>query len=277
MTSNAVTMRREKSRGKKQAATSNSTIYRLVGTASVAVLMALWWLVTATGWIQPLYLPSPASILSTGVDLTVDGYRGASIWVHLAISMQRVLLGFAIAVIIAVPLGILVGSSRIMKAVFEPGINFFRPLPPLAYYSLLIVWFGIGETSKVALLALASFPIMFVSTIGGVGSVQDGRIAAALSLGADKWQVLRYVTLPSSLPSIFTGMRVTIAATYTCVVAAELIAANAGIGWMIFNSGRFLQTDVMFVGIIVIGITGMILDYIVHFAQRKFVPWLGKA
>ena len=250
---------------------------RLLSVASIITVLFLWWLVTAVNLVEPLFLPKPSAVWQAFVSTSTEGYRGLPLWEHLAISMRRVLIGFGSAIVVAVPLGVLVGSSETIEALVEPLINFYRPLPPLAYYTILIVWLGIGETAKDTLLFLAAFPILFISTIGGVSGVRQERIDAARSLGANKWQTLRYVTFPSTLPSIFTGMRVAIAATYTTLVAAELVAAQAGLGWMVLNAARFLQTDVVFMGIIVIGITGVLLDSLVKLAQRKFVPWLGKA
>lgn len=250
---------------------------RLLSVASVVALFFLWWLVAGLGLVEPLFLPGPSAVWQAFVSTSTEGYRGLPLWEHLAVSMRRILIGFVLATLVAVPLGVLVGSSKTVSALVQPLINFYRPLPPLAYYTLLIVWLGIGETSKVTLLFLAAFPIIFISTIGGVGGVREERVDAARSLGAHGWQVLRYVTFPSSLPSIFTGLRVAIAATYTTLVAAELVAAEAGLGWLVLNAARFLQTDVVFMGIIVIGVTGMILDGAVVLAQRRLVPWLGKA
>lgn len=239
-------------------------------------ILLLWWVVTAAGLVQPLYLPGPAAVWQAFIDTSVNGYNGVPLWEHLAISLRRVLVGFFLAVLAGVFLGVLVGFSKTLEALVEPIVNFYRPLPPLAYYTLLIVWLGIGESSKILLLFLAAFPIVFISTVGGVSGVRQERVDAARSLGASRWQILLHVVLPSVLPNVFTSMRVSISATYTTLVAAELVAAVSGIGWLVFNASRFLQMDIVFMGIIIIGITGVILDSLVKFAQRLFVPWLGK-
>ena len=249
---------------------------RLLSIASVLAILLLWWGVTSAGLVQPLYLPKPVAVWQAFVDTSVNGYNGVPLWEHLAISLRRVLIGFFLAVFAGVFLGILVGFSKTIKALIEPIINFYRPMPPLAYYTLLIVWLGIGEVSKDVLLFLAAFPIIFISTVEGVSGVRQERIDAARSLGANRQQILLHVILPSVLPNIFTSMRVGISATYTTLVAAELVAAVSGIGWLVFNASRFLQMDIVFMGIIIIGITGVILDSLVKLAQRLFVPWLGK-
>jgi taurine transport system permease protein len=140
-----------------------------------------------------------------------------------------------------------------------------------------VIWFGIGERSKVLLLLLAAFPPLFISVVQGVKSVRRERIDAARSLGAGRAKTMRYVVFPSILPDVFTGMRVSIGFTYTTLVAAEMVAAKTGIGWLVLDASRFLQTSFVFMGIIVMGVTGILLDALVKAAQRRAVPWLGRA
>lgn len=248
----------------------------LISTTSVLVVLALWWAVTALGLVKPLFMPTPVAVWDAFMSTSTDGYRGHSLLAHLAISLRRVFIAFALALLIAVPLGILVGVSRKLEAALEPLINFYRVLPPLAYYTLLIIWMGIGESPKVMLLLLAAFPPIFISVIQGVRGVAKGRIDAAMSLGADRRQVMRYVVLPSIMPDVFTGLRVSIGFTYTTLVAAEMVAAEAGIGWMVLDASRYLQSDIVFMGIIVMGITGVALDSLAKLLQRTIVPWQGK-
>jgi taurine transport system permease protein len=247
----------------------------IAGAAVVIVLFA-WWLVTDLELVKPLFLPAPSSVWDAFVTANTDGYRGHLLWEHLAISLQRVTIAFFLALIIAVPLGMLVAASRTLETIVDPFVNFYRPLPPLAYYTLLVIWFGIGERSKVLLLLLAAFPPLFLATVGGVRGVRRERIDAARSLGAHGWKTLRYVVFPSILPDIFTGMRVAVGFTYTTLVAAEMVAAKTGIGWLVLDASRFLQTSFVFMGIIVMGITGIVLDALVKAAQRRAVPWLGR-
>jgi taurine transport system permease protein len=211
------------------------------------------------------------------VTANTDGYRGFLLWEHVAISLQRVTIAFFLALMIAIPLGMLVAASRTLETIVDPFVNFYRPLPPLAYYTLLVIWFGIGEKSKVLLLLLAAFPPLFIATVQGVRGVRRERIDAARSLGASRLKTLRYVVFPAILPDIFTGMRVAVGFTYTTVVAAEMVAAKTGIGWLVLDASRFLQTSYVFMGIIVMGVTGVLLDALVKAAQRRAVPWLGRA
>lgn len=247
-----------------------------ISLSSVLGAVLIWWLITVTGLVKPLFVPSPASVWDAFVTTATDGYRGHSLVSHLGISLRRVFVAFVLATVIAVPLGILVGVSRKLEAALEPLINFYRVLPPLAYYTLLIIWLGIGEAPKVTLLLLAAFPPVFIAVIQGVRNVPAGRVNAARSLGANNRSVMRYVVLPSILPDFFTGLRVGIGFTYTTLVAAEMVAAESGIGWMVLDASRYLQSDIVFMGIIVMGITGVALDGLAKFAQTKVVPWQGK-
>jgi taurine transport system permease protein len=248
----------------------------VISITSILVVLAVWWAVTALELIKPLFVPAPIDVWDSFVDTWTDGYRGETLYGHLGISMRRVFIAFVLAVLTAVPLGILVGVSRKLQAALEPLINFYRVLPPLAYYTLLIIWLGIGESPKVTLLLLAAFPPIFISVIQGVRGVSKGRIDAAMSLGASRRQVMRYVVLPSIMPDVFTGLRVSIGFTYTTLVAAEMVAAEAGIGWMVLDASRYLQSDVVFMGIIVMGVTGVVLDSLAKLLQRTVVPWQGK-
>lgn len=248
-----------------------------IGGVSIAAVLFVWWLVTKMELLTPLFLPSPGAVWDAFKVANTEGYRDHLLWRHVAVSLQRVSIAFVCAVLVAVPLGILVATHRWLEQIVDPFVNFYRPLPPLAYYTLLVIWFGIGERSKVLLLLLTAFPPIFVATVAAVRSVRRQRIDAALSLGASSFAVLRYVVFPSILPEVFTGMRVAMGVTFTTVVAAEMVAADTGIGWLVLDASRFLQTSYVFMGIIVMGVTGVVLDGIVKAAQRRVVPWQGRA
>ncbi len=248
----------------------------LISIGSIVSVLIVWYAVTALGMVRPLFMPTPGAVWQSFLSTLIDGYRGHTLLAHLAISLQRVFIAFIVALIIAVPLGVLVGVSEKLEAALEPLINFYRVLPPLAYYTLLIMWMGISEAPKVTLLLLAAFPPIFIAVVQGVRNVSKGRVDAALSLGASRGQVMRYVVLPSIMPDAFTGLRVSIGFTYTTLVAAEMVAAESGIGWMVLDASRYLRSDIVFMGIIVMGITGVALDSLAKLAQRKFVPWQGR-
>ena len=246
-------------------------------TCAVPVLLvAVWWLVTSAGWVRPLFLPRPGAVWDAAVDIQVNGYQGTSLLGHLWRSLQRVLLACLIAVITAVPLGIAVGRSRTTAAAVDPIVNFYRVLPPLGYYTLLVLWLGIGEASKLALLILAGFPALYIAASRSVADIPGERLAMARTMGARGWRLYRHVLLPSMLPELMTGLRIAVGFTYTTLVAAEIVAAESGIGWMVLDASRWLRTDVMYVGIIAMGVTGIALDRILVATDKRVVPWRGK-
>ena len=249
----------------------------LLTAATLTSLLLAWYVVARFGLVSDLFVPQPAAVWAAFTDILLDGYRGATLLRHLGDSLYRVVVGFLLAVVTAVPLGLAIGYSSKVQAVFDPIIEFYRPLPPLAYYTLLVIWLGIENESKIALLYLAAFPPLSVSAMAGVRGVASERIQGAQSLGASRWQVFRYVIFPSCLPDIFTGMRVSIGFTYTTLVAAEMVAATSGIGWMVLDASKFLRSDVIFMGNIVMGLTGIGLDRLIRTAEGRVVPWKGRA
>jgi taurine transport system permease protein len=236
-----------------------------------------WYAVARFRLVSELFVPHPASVWEAFWQILTEGYRDRTLLEHLADSLYRVCAGFLLGVVTAVPLGLAIGYSTRVQAVFDPLIEFYRPLPPLAYYTLLVLWLGIENASKIALLYLAAFPPLSVSAMAGVRGVSPERIQSAQSLGASRWQVFRHVIFPSCLPDVFTGMRVSIAFTYTTLVAAEMVAATSGVGWMVLDASKFLRSDVIFVGNIVMGLTGIGLDRLIRIAERRVVPWKGRA
>jgi taurine transport system permease protein len=177
----------------------------------------------------------------------------------------------------AIPIGIAMGMNRIARGVFDPPIEFYRPIPPLAYLPLTIIWFGIGDFSKIFLIYLACFAPLAISARAGVRSSSIEQIHAAYSMGASKNQVLWHVVLKAALPEILTGMRISIAFGWTTLVAAEMVAAKAGLGVMVLNAARFLATDIVFLGIVVIGLIAFFFDALMRQVERMLVPWKGKA
>lgn len=248
----------------------------LTALTLVSVFLA-WYAIARFRVVSELFVPHPALVWQAFVEILTEGYRGGTLLHHLLDSLYRVVVGFLLGVVTAVPLGLAIGYSSKVQAVFDPIIEFYRPLPPLAYYTLLVIWLGIENESKIALLYLAAFPPLSVSAMAGVKGVTSERIQGAQSLGASRWQVFRFVVFPSCLPDIFTGMRVSIGFTYTTLVAAEMVAATSGIGWMVLDASKFLRSDVIFMGNIVMGITGIGLDRLIRVAERRVVPWKGKA
>ena len=232
---------------------------------------------THAGWIRDLFLPTPERIIASFADAWKGDIQGGRpLYEHFGWSMFRVFFAFALACVTAIPVGIAMGVSRIARGIFDPPVEFYRPLPPLAYLPLIVIWFGIEETAKVVLIYLACFAPLAMAARAGVKSVMIEQINAAYSLGASKWQVIRHVIIPAAMPEIFTGMRIAIGFGWTTLVAAEMVAATAGLGQMVLNASNFLRTDVVVMGIFVIGIVAYAFDLMMRYIERAVVPWKGR-
>jgi len=229
------------------------------------------------GWqMQPVWLPSPEAVWSRLVLVASEGYKTFSLTEHLGWSLIRVVVGFLAGALIGIPLGYAMGLSGWFRGWFDPIVEFMRPVPPLALIPLVIIWFGIGEQGKIILLFLASLWIMTISARAGVSGVNISKIHAAYSLGASKKQIMRLVIVPNSLPEIFTGARVSMGVCWGTVVAAELVAAQKGAGMMIINASKFQMTDLVIMGIVLIGVIGYAIDILMRLAENYLVPWKGK-
>lgn len=248
-----------------------------IAVVTVIALLVLWWVATHNGWIRDLFLPTPERIITSFAEAWKGEIQGGRpLPEHFGWSLFRVFTAFALACVTAVPVGIAMGVSRIARGIFDPPVEFYRPLPPLAYLPLIVIWFGIEETAKIVLIYLACFAPLAMAARAGVKSVMIEQINAAYSLGASKWQVIRHVVIPAALPEIFTGMRIAIGFGWTTLVAAEMVAANAGLGQMVLNASNFLRTDVVIMGIFVIGIVAYAFDLLMRYIERAVVPWKGR-
>lgn len=227
--------------------------------------------------MEPIWLPSPEAVAARFAEIAQSGYQNFTLWEHLGASLLRVLAGFALGSLVGIPLGYAMGLSGWFRGWFDPIVEFMRPVPPLALIPLVIIWFGIWETGKVVLLFLAALWVMTIAARAGVSGVNITKVHAAYSLGASKWQLLRHVILPNSLPEIFTGARVAMGVCWGTVVAAELVAAQKGAGMMIIAASKFQLTDIVLMGIILIGIIGYAIDVIMRLAEQKLVPWKGQS
>lgn len=247
-----------------------------LSVASLVALLGIWWAVTALGLIAPLFLPAPQQVFhQLLVVASPQGFMDATLWQHLAASLTRILTALLAAMLIGVPVGMLMGLNDTARAVLDPLIELYRPVPPLAYLPLMVIWFGIGETSKILLIFLAIFAPVVMSTLAGVRSAQQVRLRAAQSLGATRWQTLWFVVLPGALPEILTGLRIGLGVGWSTLVAAELIAATRGLGFMVQSAGEFLATDVVLAGIAVIALIASFLELGLRALQRHLTPWHG--
>ncbi|MDI9222168.1 taurine ABC transporter permease TauC [Pantoea sp. EA-12] len=244
---------------------------------SVALLLLVWWAVTALGLVAPLFLPPPQQVLQKLLLIaSPQGFMDATLWQHLGASLTRMLVALFFAALIGIPVGIAMGLSPAIRGLLDPLIELYRPVPPLAYLPLMVIWFGIGETSKILLIYLAIFAPVTLSTLAGVKNAQQVRIRAAQALGASRWQLLRYVILPGALPEILTGLRIGLGVGWSTLVAAELIAATRGLGFMVQSAGEFLATDVVLAGIAVIALIAFSLELGLRALQRRLTPWNGE-
>jgi taurine transport system permease protein len=253
-----------------------------------AFLMFAWWGVTAAELVKPLYLPSPGSVwdafvrantdhpIAEGSERLVRGEQNAYLWEHLLSSLRRIGVGVGAAILVAVPVGLVMATTW-LGPLLEPYLHFLRSLPPLAYIGLLIVWFGIGDSSKIWLLFLAAFPPITMATISGVRGIREDQLNAVRSLGASRLQTLSTVALPATLPEVLTGIRIATGFAWTTVVAAEISNGLPGIGGLAYLAGQQLKSPLVIACIVVIGLAAILLDLALKGLEKVLVPWRGKA
>ncbi|MEU7768184.1 ABC transporter permease [Nocardia sp. NPDC049190] len=241
----------------------------LLWVASAVLGLAVWSFLA--WWYGPTTIASPAAVWTAAVELAQRGVLWTSIWA----SAQRILIGWSLGVVIGAPIGILMGRVNIVRQLLDPYIEFFRFIPPIAFVTLAVVWFGIGETSKVVLIFYTSVFIVTVSTIAATVAISENKFQAATSLGANKFQLMKTVVLPSAVPGIVTGARLAMGNSFLTIVSAEIVAADHGIGSMIWQARNYGRIDWTFVGIIVLGIMGFIFDRILRIFSTTFLSRYG--
>lgn len=238
---------------------------------SFATLLALWQALSSRAVIALLF-PSPVSTFRAAVELWRNGQLG----VDVEASLTRIALGFLFGSVLGIALGLLMGSFRVVRLVFEPYVQFFRFLPALAWIPAAMVWLGTGEVSKVALLVYTTVFVVAINTMFGVSAVSRNQLRAAQSFGATPWQQFLMVKIPSTVSYMLTGMRLAMGNCFATIVAAELLAANAGIGYLIFSARTWMQTQLAFVGILALGTLGFLVDLAFRFCTdrlcRRFLP-----
>lgn len=244
---------------------------------TIVIVLAAWYIITATGAFSETIIPSPKSVWESFVSVTRNGYKGHSLLEHLGASMKRLVIAYALVIVTGVPLGLLSGYNSKVRAVLEPIVEFYRPLPPLAYYTILVLWMGIDEGSKLALLYLAGFAPVYIACVSGVVRIKEDYINGAKTLGAGKRQIFFYVIFPAALADVFTGLRTALGVEYTTLVAAEMVAATAGMGWLVLDASNYLRSDTVFMGVIIMGITGILLDKIIRLIEKKVIHWKGRS
>ena len=247
--------------------------YLTIKCSAIFLILFAWWLATQFNWVSSLFLPSPSAVWHKFIEISQNGFMKASLWQHLAASLERIITALFLAILIGIPLGIFMGINKAFNAFFDPLIEFLRPIPPLAYLPLLVIWLGIGESSKILLIFLSILPPIVINTIHGILSHKLKREHAALSLGATQNQIFFHIIFPTALPHIVTGIRIGLGIGWSTLVAAELIAADRGLGFMIQSASQFLITDTVFLGIILISMIAISFELFLRWLQKKISPW----
>jgi len=242
--------------GWRQTAVKTEAVQRgAIFALSLLCALLLWSLLA--WWVgKPAFLPSPARTLAGAVELLRNGDLQADV----AASFGRIIVGFTVGTLLGIPLGLLMGMSPFVRIFMDPYVEFFRFIPPIAFVTLAVIWFGLGETSKIVLIVYTTVFMVAINTMIGVLGVEPDKRFAALCLGASRTQVFFHVIIPAVIPSIVTGMKIAMGNSFMTVVSAEMVAARSGVGYLIFNSRLFLLTEWIFVGIITLGIMGFISD-----------------
>ena len=252
-------------RGAVLAAVRRSALY----LALPVVLIAVWQALFEFGLIRPILLPPPTEVATAFAAMISSGELAR----HLAVSLQRVLGGFAIAASCGLVLGIAIGLSRTLDRATDLTIQLIKPIPPIAWIPLAILWFGIGEPSKVYIIFLGSFFPILINTIDGIRQTDHRHVELARILEVSRFRFITKVVLPGALPAIMTGLRVGLMVAWMCVVAAELIAASSGVGYLIMDARQLSQTDRVLVGMITIGAMGKLLDVLLKEIERRLITW----
>lgn len=250
--------------------------YAALAALSPFVILFLWTLVTAQGAVPSTLLPSPLAVAATMWDMLQNGYSGISIWTHIGASLARVGTAFVWGAILGIAIGLMRGRIWAVDALFLVPSEILRPIPPLGLIPLFILWFGIGEVSKTVLIFIFVLLIMMVNAQAGANAVGLDTLRAAQSMGANRWQIFRFVVLPSALPQIMTGLRVSMGTGLTILVAAELLGGDRGLGFVILDASSFFRTSYVFAGVIIIGLIGLISDRAIAYAAQHFVHWEGR-
>lgn len=230
------------------------------------VVALLFWQITM-GWLTPsVFIPSFFDVLRKGYELAADG----AIFVHVGASLVRIMIGFLIGSVIGAPLGLFMGHFRSVRDFLDPFVQFFRFVPSIAWLTPAVIWFGIGEVSKIAIIIYVTVFIVAVNTTAGVMNVSKNKLLAAVTLGASRRQVFLHVVLPASVPFILTGMRIAMGNSFTAVVSAEMISANKGLGYLIYDARLWMATDTIFLGILILGFLGLGTDILFRWLIKRF-------
>ncbi len=241
----------------------------ILSVVSVLAFLGLWTVATELGWIAPVFLPSPRAVLAEASKIVSSG----ELWTAVLMSSQRVFAGFALAAVVAIPLGILMGVWWPAKAIVDPFVSLLRPLPSITWIPLTMLWLGIGESQKVAIVFMGSWLYILLATLEATKQVDPLLIRAARNLGANDLAIMREVILPGALPGILSGLKITLAIAWSCVLSAEMVAAQTGLGAIIWQAKDWGNLALVLVGMICISLTVLLADWLANALERVLLPW----
>ncbi len=243
-------------------------LYGIIAGSSFLLVLGLWSLLTYTGWVRPFFLPTPTKVLVSLWSMAQD-----RLWKDIGASCWRIGAGFLLSALVAIPLGLFMGTYKVVEAFIEPVNDFIRYLPVVSFIPLCILWVGIGDELKILVIFIGTFFPMLVLVAAEVGKVPNEFLEMTYTLGATRGQVLRTVIVPASLPGVFDTMRVCLGWAWSYVVVAEIVASSSGLGFMVMQASRFLKTADIFAGIVVIGVLGLGSDFLLKRAYDLLFPW----
>lgn len=255
---------------------SNRTPDFVYSLAAIGFLLGVWALGSALSLIDPNYFPTPVTLATTFWDIVTHGYQGKPLLEHISISLFRTLVGFLSGILIGIPIGLLAGYSRRVGAMVSPVMSFIRPIPPIAFIPISVLYFGLGELGKIVLIFFVSFNYVQANAQAGAANFPIDYRRAAESLGLTKLQTFFRIILPGALPQIFTGLKVALALSWAVVVAAELVGAQSGLGFMISDAATLFRIPVVFIGVALIGIIGLLLNLCLNGLESRIVHWRGR-
>lgn len=258
----AVASRRSGAKGQKLAAWLNAVVPQLIGFATLFLV----WHIASVYIVKSLLFPPPLGVLAKGVELTLSGV----LIEHTLVSLRRIAIGFFLGSALGIPIGLAIGSFPLVRKLLEPWTEFLRFIPSVAMITIAVIWFGIGEESKIFLIIYTTIFIVILNTAAGVSAIAPNKIRAAQALGASSGQIFLYVGLPATVPFILTGMRLAMANSFTTIVAAELISANEGLGVMLWNGRMYMLIDEIFVSLVCLGMLGFATDRVFRWAIFRF-------
>ncbi len=247
-------------------------VYWSAGTGLIALVLVGWVVLTGLGLVKPIFLPSPSAVWAEFIRQVTEGILLAD----MTASLYRIMAGWMISTLIALPIGILMGSFRFFEGLFEPSVDLVRYMPAVAFVPLSILWLGVGDSQKFLILFIGTFFQEVLMIMDNVKNVPKELVQTSYTLGLGKWEVLRDVVLPTALPGIWDTFRITLGWCWTYLVVAELVAANVGLGYRIMRAQRFLQTESIILGILIIGLLGLVTDLLFKAAARRMFTWVER-